>query len=105
MNVCAEKLRPTDATFRKSRELCRSVLGPDNVTFVVMNLSKSCQMRRLQARHGESKRGAHADILAKMHDLYEPAGDDEEGVHNLTVTEEMTPDDVLKKAIELIAAI
>ena len=43
-------------TDRKSRELCREIFGPENeVVFLVMNLTKSCQKERLAARHGEGE--------------------------------------------------
>ena len=37
-----------------------------------------------------------------MFDLFEPAGEDEEGSHNVTVTEEMSPEDVLNRVMEVI---
>ena len=37
-----------------------------------------------------------------MHVLFELAGEDEEGAHNVTVTEDMSPDDVLKRVVEVI---
>ena len=36
-------------TIRKSRDMCRSIIGPD-VTFIVLSLTKSCQMKRLAGR-------------------------------------------------------
>ena len=40
-----------------------------------------------------------------MFDSFEPAGEDEEGSYNVTITEDMTPDDVLKRVLEIIAKI
>ena len=37
--------------FRKSRDLARSIIGPD-LLFIVLNLTKSCQMKRLAGREG-----------------------------------------------------
>ena len=45
------------------------------------------------------------EAMNKMYDDYEPAGEDEEGAHNVTVTEDMTPDDVLKSVIDIIGKI
>ena len=70
-----------------------------------MNLTKNCQKKRLAARHGDEAAGGFGDVLSKMYDMYEPAGEDEEGAYNLTITEDMTPDDVLKNALEIIAKI
>ncbi len=44
-------------------------------------------------------------MTTQMFDDYEPAGEDEEGAYNVTVTEDMTPDDVLKRVIEIIGKI
>ena len=44
-------------------------------------------------------------MLSKLFDAYEPVGEDEEGSYNVTITEDMTPDDVLKNVLEIIAKI
>ena len=54
-------------------------------------------------RHGDDGTGGVAQHLNKLYDLYEPAGEEEEGSYNLTITEDMTPDEVLKNALETIA--
>ena len=54
-------------------------------------------------RHGDDGTGGVAQHLNKMYDLYKPAGEEEEGSYNLAITEDMTPDDVLKNALETIA--
>ena len=37
-----------------------------------------------------------------MYDLYEPAGEDEEGANNITITEDMSTDDVMKLVLKKI---
>ena len=64
-----------------------------------MNLTKSCIKKRLAGRHGE---GGNAERLTKMYDMYEPAGEDEEGAHNITITEDMSTDDVANLILEKI---
>ena len=86
---------------RGGRQLCRDILGPD-AYFIVMNLTKSCQKKRIEARHGS---GDMHTMLTKIFDLYEPAGEDEEGAYNVTITEDMTPQDVLKEVLAVIAKI
>ena len=88
---------------RQSRDLCRRILGADNVTFLVMNLTKSCQKKRLLARHGGEAAEGFTEQLGKMHDIFEQAREDEEGSYNVTITEDMTPDDVLNNVLEIIA--
>ena len=36
---------------RRGRDLCREILGSD-VVFIVLNMTKSCQKKRIEARHG-----------------------------------------------------
>ena len=65
-------------------------------------------MARLQARHGErgGNNGAKVQALFnKMYAMYEPAGEDEEGARNITVTEDMSVDDVMRLVMETIAKI
>ena len=75
------------------------------MTFLVMNLTKSCQKKRLKARHGDEPAGGFGDQLNKMYDLYEPAGEDEEGSYNVMINEDMSPDDVLNNVLDIIAKI
>ena len=57
---------------------------------------------RLEGRHGEDGPGADfTDLLVKMYALYEPAGDDEANAYNVTITEDMSPDDVIGKVLEI----
>ena len=70
-----------------------------------MNLTKSCQKKRLEARHGGDGGKEWAGWLGKMFDLFEPAGEGEEGAYNVTVTESMSPDDVLKQVMDTISKI
>ena len=100
------KASSKNSTIRKSRELCRNIIGPD-LTFIVINLTQKCQMERLRARHGE-KGGNGAKVHAlfnKMYEMYEPAGEDEDGARNITVTEDMSVDDVMHLVMETIAKI
>ena len=84
---------------RSQRESLRKIFGLDLV-FVVLNMTKECAIKRLRGRHG-----AHDDpndAVSKLHKLYEPAGDDEESAYNINITEDMTPDDVVQKTLEII---
>ena len=42
------------------------------------------------------------DTFTKMQEIYEPAGDDEENTYNVIVTDDMSPDDVVQKVIEIV---
>ena len=41
-------------------------------------------------------------MLVKLYALYEPAGDDEENAYNVTITEDMSPDDVVERVLEIV---
>ena len=38
---------------RRQRDKLRKIIGPDLV-FIVLNMTKECQMKRIQGRHGDS---------------------------------------------------
>ena len=89
-------------TIRRSRDLCRSILGPD-VVFIVLNLTKNCVQKRLEIRSGGGENSKKSvEIGTKMYDMYEPAGEDEEGAHNIMITEDMSTDEVLKTILDKI---
>ena len=56
-------------------------------------------MKRLAGREG----GGGEALLEKMIELYEPAGEDEEGAVNVMITEDMSMDDVLQEVMNAIA--
>ena len=70
--------------------------------FIVLNMTKSCQEKRIEARHGGKANEGIERMLTKIFDIYEPAGEDEEGAHNVTITEDMTRDDVLQAVLAVI---
>jgi len=75
------------------RDHVKKELGP-NLNFVVLNMSKEEQLKRVKARHGEE--GAINDMLIKVCDIYERATNDEENAINIDVTSDMTREDVVK---------
>ena len=85
---------------RKQRDKLRSLIGPDLV-FIVLNMTKECQSKRVRGRHGDSFGTDFIDILIKYAELCEPAGDDEENAFNVSITEDMTRDDVLTQIMDI----
>lgn len=87
---------------RRQREALRKILGPECV-FIVLNMSRDCQKKRVIARHGK---GAGMDdlidMMIKFAEMYEPAGEDEEGAYNVEITEDMNREDVIQKILEII---
>ena len=87
---------------RKQREALRKILGPECV-FIVLNMSRECQKKRVLAMH-EKDIGMDGLIamMIKFAELYEPAGEDEEGAYNVEITEDMNREDVIQKILEIV---
>ena len=87
---------------RQQRDAIRKILGPECV-FMVLNMSRDFQKKRVIARHGK---GTGMDgliaMMIKFAELYEPAGEDEEGAHNVEITEDMNREDVIQKILEIV---
>ena len=87
---------------RSQREALHKIFGSDLV-FIVLNLTKECQMKRVKGRHGDGEQMEEVnDMFVKLNDLYKPADDDEKNAFNIFVTEDMTPEDVVQKTIAII---
>ena len=86
---------------RESREFLKKIMGPDLV-FVVLNLTKECQTKRILARHPGDDQKMFQDILMKMFDSYEPAGTDEANAYNVTISEDMSRAEVMQSVLNTI---
>ena len=85
---------------RNQREFIREKVG-SSLVIIVLNLTKECQPHRVKARHGDSMGDVFLNLMVKYAALCEPAGEDEENAYNITITEDMTRDDVIKKILEI----
>ena len=56
----------------------------------------------LTQRYGLEQGEAIAAMLTKIAEFYEPAGNDEENVYNIEINEDMSPDDVIKKVMDIV---
>ena len=73
------------------------------LVFLVLNLTKEAQDHRLLARHGSDEAGKlSADLMRKVFNFYEPAGNDEENAFNIDISEEMSVEDVMNKILEVL---
>ena len=86
---------------RAQRDFLRKAIGPD-LLFIVLNMSTECQLNRVKKRHGDSLGDSMIDMLANYSKLCEPAGADEENAVNITITDEMTPNDVVQEIISIV---
>ena len=91
---------------RAQRDQLRKSIGPDLI-FMVLNLTKECQGKRLANRHaGDEEVGnMFAESLKKFYDLYEPAGEDEENAFNIDITEDMSIEDVVETVLKTAESI
>ena len=86
---------------KKHREVLRKAIGSDLYIFV-LNLTRESNLKRLTERHGAEHGKEMAKMFEKIIKQYEPAEDDEVNTFNIEVTEEMTPDDVVEKAMSCL---
>ena len=82
---------------RESRDLCRQLCP--NLVFITLTLTQTCQKKRLEGRFGDRE---VPPFLSRMFEESEPAGAEEENAYNITITEDMTREEVLNKVLEHI---
>jgi len=88
---------------RSLRDMMKKQLGPD-LLFVILNMSKEDQEKRIKMRHGEDENAdTFNEMLMKAFNLFEPAADDEENAINVLVSSDMTREEVAEKILNLIA--
>merc|ERR1712223_1946475 len=85
---------------RAQRDIVRKLLGND-VIFIILQLTPETHHKRLLGR-GEEMDGDMAGIFDSMTKMYEPAGKDEKNAFDVHITEEMTPDDVAQKVLDIL---
>ena len=88
---------------RELRDHIKSELGPELV-FCVLHMTKADQMARIKARHGNEESSVNK-MLLKAYDFYEPAAKGEPNAIDVTITSEMSPDDVVETILEMIKKI
>ena len=85
---------------RKQRDIIRNVLGND-VIFFILHLTPETNHKRLVGRHGNDSAEEFNKVFDSMKKLYESAGKDEKNAFDVHITEEMTPDDVAQKVLDI----
>ena len=81
------------------RDYVRKIL-PD-VIFITLTLSKESQKKRIQARHGKNSERI-IKILTGLFDLYDLPREGEKNTFNVDITDDMVPNDVVKKVQEIL---
>ena len=86
---------------RAQRDIIRSILGND-VIFFILHLTPETNHKRLIGRHGNDSAEEFNKVFDSMTKLYESAGKDEKNAFDVHITEEMTPDDVAQKVLDIL---
>ena len=74
---------------------------PDCI-FITLTIAKEAQMKRLKARHGDDMSEGMLEVLSNIHELYELPGENEPNTFNVDITDDMKPQDVMKKVLEIL---
>ena len=85
---------------RKQRDTLRKILG-HNLTFIVLNMTKEFQKQRLLQRHQPGDEEG-LNFLLNLYELFEPAEDDEENAYNVSISKDMSPEEVIEKVFEIV---
>ena len=73
---------------------------PDCI-FITLTMTKEAQMKRIKARHGDGSEGM-LEVLSNIHELYELPGENEPNTFNVDITDNMKPQDVMKKVLDIL---
>ena len=81
---------------RAMRDCIRGCLGPE-LLFVVLHMTKEDQLARIKSRHGDDE--SFVGFLSKSHDIYEPVTEGEPNAVQISVTKDMSKDDVVDEIL------
>ena len=73
---------------------------PDCI-FITLTMTKKAQMKRIRARHGDGSEGM-LEVLSNIYELYELPGENEPNTFNVDITDDMKPQDVMKKVLDIL---
>ena len=65
-------------------------------------MTQESNRKRLVGRHGDDMAAEFNKIFDSMSKMYESAGGDEKNAFDLHITEDMTPDDVVQKVLDIL---
>ena len=74
---------------------------PDCI-FITQTMTKESQIKRIKARHGEDLSDGLLDMLSGIHKLYELPEENEPNTFNVDITDDMKPQDVMKKVLDIL---
>jgi len=85
---------------REVRDLVRANLGTD-LLFVILSMNMEDVRKRVKERHHGDD--SAVELMAPIHNLCEPIEPDEENVVGVTITPEMSKEDVVNKILKLVS--
>ena len=74
---------------------------PDCI-FITLTMAKEAQIKRLKARHGDDMSEGMLEVLSNIHELYELPGVNETNTFNVDINDDMKPQDVMKKVLDIL---
>ena len=74
---------------------------PDCI-FITLTMAKEAQIKRLKARHGDDMSEGMLEVLSNIHELYELPGVNEPNTFNVDINDDMKPQDVMKKVLDIL---
>ena len=86
---------------RQQRQLIKESLGY-NVIFIILSISSELQIDRIKSRHGQVVTDEYIDSLLKFGQLCEKAGEIEENAFDITVTGNISKEDLADKIVSLV---
>ena len=86
---------------RTQRDIIRNTLGND-VIFFILHLTEETNHKRLVGRHGDDMAEEFNKVFESFAKMYESAGEDEKNAFDVHITEDMTPDDVAQKVLDIL---
>ena len=88
---------------KELRDLIRKILGPE-LTFVMLELTKETQQKRIEARVGgdENEGAGVTEWISKMYDEFEAYQKDEPNTINISINADMNKEQVVKSILEKI---
>ena len=74
---------------------------PDCI-FITLTMTQESQIKRIKARHGDDLSDGLLDMLSGIHKLYELPEENEPNTFNVDITDDMKPQDVMKKVLDIL---
>ena len=89
---------------KRQRDMIRECLG-SSLVFVVLNMSRECQEKRLNARHMMDGEEETVTFLTKLYDFFEKPYAEETDAITVSISDDMTVQEVVKEILHKISLV